>query len=127
MYNHKIKTSFLAGAFGTSGLKKTSSNLLIVGSFYIRGKPFIIRCEKYLSVIPLNNNKPCRDLGWEDWIIAPEGYAAFYCHGECSFPLNTHMNATNHAIVQVYNTIQLKNKLFHCRCTYNREGEDFGT
>lgn len=41
-----------------------------------------------------------RDLGWEDWIIAPEGYAAFYCHGECSFPLNTHMNATNHAIVQ---------------------------
>lgn len=41
-----------------------------------------------------------RDLGWEEWIIAPDGYAAFYCHGECSFPLNTHMNATNHAIVQ---------------------------
>ena len=41
-----------------------------------------------------------RDLGWQDWIIAPDGYAAFYCHGECSFPLNTHMNATNHAIVQ---------------------------
>merc|ERR1712184_210515 len=41
-----------------------------------------------------------RDLGWQDWIIAPDGYAAFYCHGECSFPLNTHLNATNHAIVQ---------------------------
>jgi len=41
-----------------------------------------------------------RDLGWQDWIIAPDGYAAYYCHGECSFPLNTHMNATNHAIVQ---------------------------
>ena len=36
----------------------------------------------------------------QDWIIAPEGYAAFYCLGECSFPLNAHMNATNHAIVQ---------------------------
>lgn len=36
----------------------------------------------------------------QDWIIAPEGYAAFYCDGECSFPLNAHMNATNHAIVQ---------------------------
>uniref|UniRef100_A0A8C5K063 Bone morphogenetic protein 6 n=1 Tax=Jaculus jaculus TaxID=51337 RepID=A0A8C5K063_JACJA len=35
-----------------------------------------------------------------DWIIAPKGYAANYCDGECSFPLNAHMNATNHAIVQ---------------------------
>ena len=41
-----------------------------------------------------------KDLGWQHWIIAPEGYSAFYCNGECSFPLNGHMNATNHAIVQ---------------------------
>ncbi|XP_027859378.1 bone morphogenetic protein 7-like isoform X2 [Xiphophorus couchianus] len=41
-----------------------------------------------------------RDLGWQDWIIAPEGYAAYYCEGECAFPLNSDMNATNHAIVQ---------------------------
>ncbi|XP_037936720.1 protein 60A-like [Teleopsis dalmanni] len=41
-----------------------------------------------------------KDLGWHDWIIAPEGYGAFYCAGECNFPLNAHMNATNHAIVQ---------------------------
>ncbi|XP_030064807.1 bone morphogenetic protein 6 [Microcaecilia unicolor] len=41
-----------------------------------------------------------QDLGWQDWIIAPKGYAANYCEGECSFPLNAHMNATNHAIVQ---------------------------
>ncbi|XP_064420599.1 bone morphogenetic protein 7b isoform X1 [Latimeria chalumnae] len=41
-----------------------------------------------------------RDLGWQDWIIAPEGYAAYYCEGECAFPLNGYMNATNHAIVQ---------------------------
>ena len=36
----------------------------------------------------------------KDWIIAPKGYAANYCDGECSFPLNAHMNATNHAILQ---------------------------
>uniref|UniRef100_A0A8C3A913 Bone morphogenetic protein 7a n=1 Tax=Cyclopterus lumpus TaxID=8103 RepID=A0A8C3A913_CYCLU len=41
-----------------------------------------------------------RDLGWQDWIIAPEGYAAYFCEGECAFPLNSYMNATNHAIVQ---------------------------
>lgn len=36
----------------------------------------------------------------QDWIIAPDGYDAYYCSGECNFPLNAHMNATNHAIVQ---------------------------
>ncbi|KAM4675949.1 bone morphogenetic protein 7-like [Discoglossus pictus] len=41
-----------------------------------------------------------RDLGWQDWILAPEGYAAYYCEGECAFPLNSYMNASNHAIVQ---------------------------
>ncbi|KAG5885274.1 hypothetical protein JTB14_005814 [Gonioctena quinquepunctata] len=41
-----------------------------------------------------------KDLKWHDWIIAPQGYAAYYCVGDCNFPLNAHMNATNHAIVQ---------------------------
>lgn len=41
-----------------------------------------------------------KDLKWQDWIIAPDGYQAFFCSGECNFPLNAHMNATNHAIVQ---------------------------
>ncbi|XP_055909837.1 protein 60A-like [Eupeodes corollae] len=41
-----------------------------------------------------------KDLEWHDWIIAPEGYGAYYCSGECNFPLTAHMNATNHAIVQ---------------------------
>uniref|UniRef100_A0A8D8BK95 Protein 60A n=1 Tax=Culex pipiens TaxID=7175 RepID=A0A8D8BK95_CULPI len=41
-----------------------------------------------------------RDLNWQDWIIAPDGFGAFFCHGDCNFPLNTHMNATNHALIQ---------------------------
>ncbi|ETE72266.1 Bone morphogenetic protein 8A, partial [Ophiophagus hannah] len=36
----------------------------------------------------------------QDWVIAPQSYPAFYCDGECVFPLNSSMNATNHAIVQ---------------------------
>ncbi|XP_017710363.1 PREDICTED: bone morphogenetic protein 8B-like isoform X1 [Rhinopithecus bieti] len=41
-----------------------------------------------------------QDLGWLDWVIAPQGYSAYYCEGECSFPLGSCMNATNHAILQ---------------------------
>ncbi|XP_052761582.1 bone morphogenetic protein 7-like [Mya arenaria] len=41
-----------------------------------------------------------KSLGWQDWIIAPDGYPAFFCGGECTFPLGAQMNATNHAIVQ---------------------------
>lgn len=37
---------------------------------------------------------------FQEWVIAPDGYAAYYCDGKCSFPLNAQMNATNHAIVQ---------------------------
>lgn len=41
-----------------------------------------------------------RDLNWQEWIIAPNGFAAYFCHGECIFPLNSHLNATNHALIQ---------------------------
>ncbi|GBP82632.1 Protein decapentaplegic [Eumeta japonica] len=40
------------------------------------------------------------DVGWSDWIVAPQGYDAFYCQGDCPFPLADHLNGTNHAIVQ---------------------------
>ncbi|KAH7725095.1 bone morphogenic protein 6 [Aphelenchoides avenae] len=40
------------------------------------------------------------DLGWESWVIAPMGYQADYCSGDCSFPLDSTVNPTNHAIVQ---------------------------
>ncbi|CAM9492143.1 unnamed protein product [Lampetra fluviatilis] len=40
------------------------------------------------------------DVGWNDWIVAPPGYNAFFCQGECHFPLPQHLNSTNHAIVQ---------------------------
>ncbi|XP_039248503.1 bone morphogenetic protein 2-like [Styela clava] len=40
------------------------------------------------------------EVDWNDWIVAPHGYHAFYCDGPCPFPLAEYMNATNHAIVQ---------------------------
>ena len=46
------------------------------------------------------------DLNWQDWIIAPPEYQAFHCQGECSFPLNSHVNPTNHAIIQTLMHLQ---------------------
>lgn len=40
------------------------------------------------------------DLKWSNWILAPDGYKASYCGGECNFPLHSSMNASNHAIIQ---------------------------
>ncbi|KAF4520596.1 hypothetical protein B566_EDAN006007 [Ephemera danica] len=40
------------------------------------------------------------EVGWNDWIVAPPGYDAYYCSGECPFPLADHLNTTNHAVVQ---------------------------
>ena len=40
-------------------------------------------------------------ISFQRFIIAPVGYAAYRCKGACDFPLNPHLNATNHAIVQV--------------------------
>ncbi|XP_020027253.1 bone morphogenetic protein 8B [Castor canadensis] len=56
-----------------------------------RGRQLCRRHELYVSF---------QDLGWLDWVIAPQGYSAYYCDGECSFPLDSCMNATNHAILQ---------------------------
>lgn len=41
-----------------------------------------------------------QDVGWNDWIVAPPGYDAYYCQGDCPFPMADHLNSTNHAIVQ---------------------------
>ncbi|KAI5624297.1 bone morphogenetic protein 16 precursor, partial [Silurus asotus] len=41
-----------------------------------------------------------KDVGWNKWIVAPTGYDAFFCLGECRFPLAAHMNSSSHAMVQ---------------------------
>ncbi|NWZ71918.1 DERR protein, partial [Acrocephalus arundinaceus] len=58
------------------------------------------------SVTPSPLCKPRRlyisfsDVGWENWIIAPQGYLANYCGGDCPFPLAAELNSTNHAVLQ---------------------------
>lgn len=40
------------------------------------------------------------EVGWSDWIVAPAGYDAFYCGGECPKIMSVEFNTTNHAILQ---------------------------
>lgn len=51
-------------------------------------------CKRHPMFVNFN------EVGWGSWIVAPPGYDAYYCHGECNFPLAEHLNTTNHAIVQ---------------------------
>ena len=40
------------------------------------------------------------EIGWSGWIISPSGYNAYYCQGECPFPLGQMHRPSNHATVQ---------------------------
>ncbi|XP_041044473.1 growth/differentiation factor 6-A [Carcharodon carcharias] len=58
------------------------------------GKKARSRCSRK----PLHVN--FKELGWDDWIIAPLDYEAYHCEGICDFPLRSHLEPTNHAIIQ---------------------------
>lgn len=52
------------------------------------------RCRRHTLYVDF------KDVGWNKWIVAPSGYDAFFCLGECRFPLADHMNSSSHAMVQ---------------------------
>lgn len=41
-----------------------------------------------------------QDLGWHKWVIAPKGFMANYCHGDCPFTMTTYLNSSNYAFMQ---------------------------
>ncbi|XP_042197730.1 growth/differentiation factor 5 [Callorhinchus milii] len=59
-----------------------------------KGKKPKPRCTRR----PLHVN--FKEMGWDDWIIAPLDYEAYHCEGVCDFPLRSHLEPTNHAIIQ---------------------------
>ena len=65
---------------------------LIVSSDMDQMKPYLISL-----VVTVEVHYLCFS---QDWVLAPTGYSAYYCDGECLYPLGSCMNATNHAIVQ---------------------------
>ncbi|XP_002735398.1 growth/differentiation factor 10 [Saccoglossus kowalevskii] len=39
-------------------------------------------------------------IGWNAYVISPKSFDAFYCSGECPFPMTKELNPSNHAAVQ---------------------------
>ncbi|KAJ7415744.1 Bone morphogenetic protein 3 [Willisornis vidua] len=40
------------------------------------------------------------DVGWSEWIISPKSFDAYYCSGECQFPILKALKPSNHATIQ---------------------------
>ncbi|XP_061204270.1 bone morphogenetic protein 3 [Neopsephotus bourkii] len=40
------------------------------------------------------------DIGWNEWIISPKSFDAYYCSGECQFPIPKALKPSNHATIQ---------------------------
>ncbi|OAD52859.1 Bone morphogenetic protein 5 [Eufriesea mexicana] len=105
------KQPFMVGYFKSSGIRESKVRQKRDARRKKKSESSSLdyRNNPYTDPVVQYNSRTCkiqtlyvsfRDLKWQDWIIAPDGYDAYYCSGECNFPLNAHMNATNHAIVQ---------------------------
>nr|AAG09784.1 Vg1 [Eleutherodactylus cystignathoides] len=67
------------------------------------------RTKRSYGTLPLMASNICKKrrlyidfkaVGWQNWVIAPHGYFANYCHGECPYPLTMMLRGSNHAILQ---------------------------
>ena len=95
-----------------NGEKATTDSKPLLVTFSHDGAQHVYRRRKRRSAgnqLVKNDRNYCQrhplyvdfvEVGWNDWIVAPPGYQAFYCNGECPFPIADHLNTTNHAIVQ---------------------------
>ncbi|XP_059110894.1 bone morphogenetic protein 8A-like [Peromyscus eremicus] len=72
-------------------VQPSNKHLRVSDGHGARGRDVCRRHELYVSF---------RDLGWLDSVIAPKGYSAYYCAGECNYPFTSCMNSTNHATMQ---------------------------
>lgn len=103
----------------TCGMDKTQSPVSFINDL----KPFLViythtqqrrtlshRRQKRSANCEPGLNECCREnfyisfaeIGWDDWIIKPEGYNAYFCKGSCTTPAAITLSASQHnSILQV--------------------------
>nr|XP_055054774.1 bone morphogenetic protein 10 [Misgurnus anguillicaudatus] len=57
-----------------------------------------------------------KDIGWDNWILAPTGYEAYECAGLCTYPLTSHVTPTKHAVVQTLVNLKSPQKVSMACC-----------
>ncbi|CAG5089622.1 Oidioi.mRNA.OKI2018_I69.PAR.g12282.t1.cds [Oikopleura dioica] len=65
------------------------------------------KSKKKSSRLIRNRLEPCsrekmyidfKSIKWTEFIVAPSGFDSYLCSGTCPYPLDAHLNHTNHAI-----------------------------
>ncbi|KAM4747466.1 bone morphogenetic protein 10 [Rhinophrynus dorsalis] len=108
MINHEqelgqenMEVSGLGNGLSEESLLQMRSNIIYDASSRIRRNAKGNYCKKTSLYIDF------KEIGWDSWIIAPQGYEAYECRGVCSYPLTEHVTPTKHAIVQTL--VHMKN------------------
>ncbi|KAE9556508.1 hypothetical protein FO519_000202 [Halicephalobus sp. NKZ332] len=86
----------MEGKFEDEKEEKTDSNLkiLLLGKESKSDKYRNKRCKREKFSINF------RDIGWQDVVIQPSSFDAYYCAGSCDFPLSLEGSPSNHALIQ---------------------------
>lgn len=75
-------------------LMQISSNMIYDGSSRVRRSAADDYCKKTPLYVEF------KEIGWDSWIVAPDGYQANACRGLCRFPLGPDVSPTQHATIQ---------------------------
>ncbi|KAJ8415441.1 hypothetical protein AAFF_G00424210 [Aldrovandia affinis] len=91
-------------------LMQMRSNLIYDTASRIRRNAKGNQCKKTSLYVEF------KDIGWENWILAPTGYEAFECKGICTYPLTKHVTPTKHAIIQTLVSMKSPQRVARACC-----------
>ncbi|KAL7836936.1 hypothetical protein AOLI_G00282200 [Acnodon oligacanthus] len=95
---------------GEEDLLQMRSNLIYDTASRIRRNAKGNQCKKSSLYVDF------KDIGWDSWILEPQGYEAYECTGICNYPLTKHVTPTKHAIVQTLVSIKSPDKVSRACC-----------
>lgn len=89
--------------------KSTLKPFLLIDTYSQQRRQTRRRPKRHTNCTP-GSGECCREklyvsfaeIGWDDWIIAPKGYNAYFCKGSCTTAASVTLTANQHSsILQV--------------------------